>query len=389
MDPYISIVMAVYNNEQYFPNAVKSVMNQTFNNWELIIIDDGSTDKTPQIADDFAKRDKRIKVIHQNNQWIFRSYNNGYAAASGKYVFIVNSDDTINNDALKNIHNIAEKSDADIILFNLMQNRCDENQNILEKDLRNMSKLLKEDFIYTKKDLINGKWIELLKLKLLNRQCVYKTTIAKKYKYYEQYFMGDCFYNIQIADEINVAAGTNYIVYNHFFYAKDQLNASAGKYYGYEHEMLNKYYFEYRDLFIKWNRWKDEELIYISAQRLQHLTWELIAYNRAMCSLKIEEKLEKIMKELSDDVVYNCAVESNLVEEYESRILSGLRSMFIREIPDENSKYYFFYQLLDKILAYEKDEEDMEIIRKVVYNPYNPRNIGQSFYKKLIGEKSE
>ena len=106
-------------------------------------------------------------------------------------------------------------------------------------------------------------------------------------------------------------------------------------------------------------------------------------------SLKIEEKLEKIMKELSDDVVYNCAVESNLVEEYESRILSGLRSMFIREIPDENSKYYFFYQLLDKILAYEKDEEDMEIIRKAVYNPYNPRNIGQSFYKKLIGEKSE
>ena len=76
MQPYFSIVMPVYNNEKLLPNAVNSIINQTFSDWELIIVDDGSTDNTPAVADSFAETDSRIRVIHQENQWIFRSYNN-------------------------------------------------------------------------------------------------------------------------------------------------------------------------------------------------------------------------------------------------------------------------------------------------------------------------
>ena len=100
MKPFISIIMPVYNNEKYLPSAVKSIIGQTFSDWELIIIDDGSTDRTPEIADRLAERDKRIRVIHQENQWIFKSFNNGYAAALGEYVLIVNSDDTIGAESL-------------------------------------------------------------------------------------------------------------------------------------------------------------------------------------------------------------------------------------------------------------------------------------------------
>ena len=69
----VSIIMPVYNNEKYFPLAVKSIEAQNYDNYELIIIDDGSTDKTSNIADQLAANNPHIKVIHQKNQWIYNN----------------------------------------------------------------------------------------------------------------------------------------------------------------------------------------------------------------------------------------------------------------------------------------------------------------------------
>lgn len=79
----ISIVMPVYNNERYFPLAVKSIIEQEYKDFELIIIDDGSTDRTAIIADEIAATDSRIRVIHQSNQWVYASFNRGIEAAKG------------------------------------------------------------------------------------------------------------------------------------------------------------------------------------------------------------------------------------------------------------------------------------------------------------------
>lgn len=386
MSPYISIIMAVYNNEKYFPIAVNSIINQTFTDWELVIVDDGSTDRTPQIADDFANQDNRIKVIHQENQWIFRSYNNGYTAATGKYVFIVNSDDTINPESLQRIHDVAEIDDADMIMFNLQMYYCDNEQNIIGKIL-NESNEIKNDFSYSSVCDIHNNWVEFLQKEWIGHQCVYKTDIAKKILYRTDTYAGDFFYNIDIADQLNVVAGTSYPVYNHFAYINNNLNASKGKYYGYEHNMFNSFYSEYQQLFIKWNKWERKELECLSSKRLRNLTFELKSYSNAMCPLEIDKKLEKILTDLSDNVVYNCAMETDRIEEYESRVLSGFREIFIKEIPSENCKYYFFYELLDRLLAYEKTDEDMKIIKQAVYNQLNPHNIGECFYKKLTGER--
>ena len=82
-----SIIMPVYNNELYFPLAVQSILDQDYPDFELIIVDDGSTDKTPELADKMASQDKRIRVIHQKNQWIYASFNNGIRAARGVYLY--------------------------------------------------------------------------------------------------------------------------------------------------------------------------------------------------------------------------------------------------------------------------------------------------------------
>ena len=384
MKPYISIIMPVYNNETYFPFAVESIKNQTFTNWELIIVDDGSTDKTPEIADFLAEGDMRIKVIHQENQWIYRSFNNGIAVASGKYVLIVNSDDTINREALQKIYDIAERDNADIVMFNLRICICDKNQNIMESDLYGYSNLLSEEFSYTEENTIHSEWGGFLKKKLLQHQCVYKTESAQKHKYRTDTYAGDFYYNIQIANEIKVAAGTNYLVYNHFLYNNiGTMNASVGKYYGYEHSMFNEFYLDYKRLFVSWGVWNDETASIIMGKRIQDMTTELRSYVGRGCYLTVEEKLDKIFGELSDDIIYQCALKLNRMEEYQSRILSGLRELMCREIPDENSKYYFLYELLESLLRYEKEEEDIKKLYAAVYHPMNPQHIGECFVRRL------
>ncbi len=127
----ISIIMPVYNNETYFPMAVESILVQDYPDFELIIIDDGSTDGTPAAADEMAERDGRIRVIHQENQWIYASFNRGIEEAKGEYIYILNSDDRLRKGSLKKMADSAEKYRPDVVWTTVLTHVCDEKQNIL------------------------------------------------------------------------------------------------------------------------------------------------------------------------------------------------------------------------------------------------------------------
>ena len=387
MSPFFSIIMPVYNNEKYFPIAVESVLNQSFADFELIIVDDGSTDKTGDIADSFAKKDKRVRVIHQENQWIYASFNNGIAVAEGKYFLIVNSDDTINKDSLKKIYEISNDKDIDIIFFNLIINRCDENQNIIKKDVNHWSQLIQEDFCYINQCEVRKHWCDFIKKKLVYRQCVYKTSVARKYKYRNDVYNADQVFYVDIAPEIESAAGLAYVVYNHFIYDNTKMNASVNKYYGYEHKMFNDIHMKYVELFKSWNLWNDEVIDALAVWRLENLTTEIRSLRTPNCTLNIEEKLKKAFIESIDEVVYSIAKESNRIEEMESRVLSECRELLMLGIPDKNSEVYFIYEMLEALLRYEKTTMDMEKIKNSVYNEKNPFHIGESFYKRLINSQ--
>lgn len=382
--PFISIIMPVYNNERLLPNAINSILNQSFTDWELIIVDDGSTDNTPAVADSFAEKDSRIKVIHQENQWIFKSYNNGIAASSGDYVLIVNSDDTINPDSLSRINEAATKDSADLIVFNMVANYCNDDQIIINENIYGYKDLLKQDFSYTDIDLIHREWINLIKLKLLNHQCVYKSSIAKNIKYRTDVYASDYFYNIEIADYIKVIAGTSYNVYNYFIYPSEHMNASIGKYYGYEHEMFNEIYSAYKALFLKWNIFDASINDFLTELRLSFLTAEIRTYLSPQCKLTVDEKLKRIIDGISDDIVYINSQASGRIEELESRTLSGLRELFLKDIPDISDKYYFMFEMLESLLRYEKDKDDIIKIENAVNHPLNPKKIGLSFYTKCL-----
>lgn len=96
--PAISIIVPVYNVEKHLHKCIDSILNQTFTDFELILVDDGSPDNCPAICDEYAKQDTRIKVIHKNNGGLSSARNAGIKNATGKYIMFCDSDDTVDPD---------------------------------------------------------------------------------------------------------------------------------------------------------------------------------------------------------------------------------------------------------------------------------------------------
>ena len=96
----VSIIIPVYNVEKYLENCIKSACEQTYENIEIILVDDGSTDNSPQICDEWARKDQRIVVVHKKNGGLSSARNAGLDVAKGKYVFFLDGDDTVHPDLL-------------------------------------------------------------------------------------------------------------------------------------------------------------------------------------------------------------------------------------------------------------------------------------------------
>ena len=117
----ISVIMPVYQAEQYLSDAVNSVLLQSFTDFELLLIDDGSTDGSPQICDALAMQDARIQVLHQPNCGVSAARNKGIALARGEYISFVDADDFIAPNMLEVLYQNAREHGADISCCGLVQ----------------------------------------------------------------------------------------------------------------------------------------------------------------------------------------------------------------------------------------------------------------------------
>ncbi len=113
----VSVLVPVYNVQEFLPKCIESILGQTYSDFELILVDDGSTDKSGQICDQYAAKDSRIKVFHQSNQGISRTREFALQHALGEYVMWVDSDDWIRVDAIEVLYASAKDDDADAVRY--------------------------------------------------------------------------------------------------------------------------------------------------------------------------------------------------------------------------------------------------------------------------------
>ena len=116
-NPKVSVIIPVYNVEKYLSECIDSVLRQSLSDMEIICIDDGSTDGSAQILEEYRKKDRRIKVIHQKNAGASAARNAGIANASGEYIYFLDSDDYIDPAALEFLSNEMDKDRLDVLFF--------------------------------------------------------------------------------------------------------------------------------------------------------------------------------------------------------------------------------------------------------------------------------
>ena len=114
----ISVVAPIYKVEKYIRRCVNSIINQTYKNLEIILVDDGSPDGCPEICNEYEKQDQRVIVIHQENQGLAAARNTGLDNAKGDYIFFVDSDDYLDKYVIEKMFESAQENDADLVLCN-------------------------------------------------------------------------------------------------------------------------------------------------------------------------------------------------------------------------------------------------------------------------------
>ncbi len=205
----ISVIIPVYNVEKYLNKCISSVINQTIKNIQVILIDDGSTDNSGPMCDEWAKKDKRITVIHQKNQGVSISRNKGIDVSKGKYITFIDSDDYIDTNYFEEMINIAINNNyPDIIKF----------QSYLEvKNFQKKSKNSVNGYLDLKTDLNT-----LLKMFLVNHEfgsvcnSFFKKELIKNNKFNKEFSYGEdyLFYFLNLLAASNIFISDN--AYYHY-----------------------------------------------------------------------------------------------------------------------------------------------------------------------------
>jgi len=153
--PIISVIVCIYNVEYYLNNCVSSILNQTFRDIEVILVDDGSTDGSVKICDTIAESDSRVKVLHIVNSGMSIARNKGMKIATGEFITFSDSDDIIDKDALKTMYDIITKNNSDLVI-------CGYNADIKKDDKIIVSReMMPHNAVITEKQQILSKFIEI------------------------------------------------------------------------------------------------------------------------------------------------------------------------------------------------------------------------------------
>lgn len=203
----ISIIIPVYKVEKYLEKCIQSVINQTYENLQIILVDDGSPDNCGKICDEYAKKDHRIEVIHKSNGGLSDARNKGLEIAKGEYIGFVDSDDYIEADMYEVLYNLLKQYNADVSICNfytVSQGKISIKNADNGINEYNRIEILKE--ILLDKNIQSYAWNKLYKKELFDE---IKYPIGKKYE-----DIGTTFYLLEKCNKVVVTGKSEYYYIN-------------------------------------------------------------------------------------------------------------------------------------------------------------------------------
>lgn len=235
MDCTISVIVPVYNSEKYLKRCIDSILNQTYKAIELILVDDGSPDNCGKICDEYAKKDKRVRVIHKTNAGVSAARNSGLEIASGNYATFVDSDDYIEPEMYGNMMEKVHQYNCDVVMCDCIKDFTDHSE-IYTHDIR--------AGFYDKEQLVNEYYPHLLMMENVE----YPATISNCLILFNRNKLGNLRYVVGVRYSEDLLFGAQ-LVYNtdSFYYMKEQ---------AYYHYYMNPTSATHKFTVDKWNDYK-------------------------------------------------------------------------------------------------------------------------------------
>ena len=205
----ISIIIPIYNCEQHLEKCIKSIQNQTYTHLEILLIDDGSTDSSGEICDNYSKEDVRIKVFHCQNGGVSAARNFGINHANGEYIAFVDSDDYLLPEMYEKLINKANETDSDMVFCRY---QAIDSKGVISEETSGIERFIKEKdlslFIVHTKDLIMGTcWRSL-----------YKRSFVLPFKFNTDLILGeDLVFMLQLLTSTQNISFVPDVLYNYFF----------------------------------------------------------------------------------------------------------------------------------------------------------------------------
>ena len=295
--PLISIVMPVYNAEKYLDEIFEGVIQQTYVNWELIVVDDNSNDSSREICEEFAKMDTRIKVIHlEKNGGAGNARNVGMSKARGEYLTFIDADDKIEQDLYESVVGKICEYSVDVVVWGLVEEYYNKKDKIVSKNTlifpeklcRNTKEVQKVVPLLEEKTLLGYQWNK-----------VYRTKIIKEnnIQFRQSVLYEDYFFNMDIMQYVE----NMYIMNQALYYYRKRFNDSITTKYIPEYYELSRERVKRMDEFCSQNNLEQKNVL-----RTLYLRYILSALmrNNDKCSKMSNIQQKKWIQRVKEDFLY-------------------------------------------------------------------------------------
>lgn len=203
-EPLVSIIIPVYNVEKYLPECLDSIINQTYSNLEIILVDDGSPDKCGEICDKYAVSDLRIKVIHKENGGVSSARNAGMDISTGEWISFIDSDDTIEKEMISEAISTVLKDKTDMCILDY--DKIYDNRNY-----KNVKYISEKTYIYDNEDIITY-FKKICMCNFIVKSC----KIINAIRFNDDINLGeDLLFEFQIYGRINSFSYLNKVMYHY------------------------------------------------------------------------------------------------------------------------------------------------------------------------------
>ena len=289
-EPELSIIVPIYNSEKYLKKCIESILCQSYKDFELILINDGSTDNSIEICKHYVKKDSRVNLVNKKNTGSSDTRNIGINQSKGKYISFIDSDDWIEANMLDHKINLAKKYNLDMVISGICFDKVDSSGNIIST-INNYN-----DVLWLNKNEVRSNIINIFPNALINSSCnkIYKSELIKsnKIKFKSTEIGEDTLFNIDIIKEINTIGIIHNSYYHYMKYENN--NTLTTKIIDNAYDKYIYIHKEIIELFSSWNITNNETYSKINETMFAQYfatTLKILSANNSKYSYKEKKKM--------------------------------------------------------------------------------------------------